>query len=148
MTRTAFPSLPPQPGPEPLARRIERAARAGTGGYPPFDIVELAPDRYAIALAVAGFREADLAVTLEHRQLVIRGHHPEPEGRVFLHRGIGMRRFRRIFALADGVEVAGAHLENGLLVVTLERAASRPEARSIPIARPTAQTTAQTTART
>jgi len=136
MTKLAFPSHPLLLGFEPLERLVERTARAGTDGYPPFNIELSAPNRYTITLAVAGFREEDIALTVEDRQLVIRGQHPEPAPeRVFLHRGIAMRQFRRVFALAEGVEVVGATLDNGLLVITLERAEPTPEVRTIPIAR-------------
>lgn len=136
MTKFAFPSHPLLLGFEPLERLVERTARAGAEGYPPFNIELSAPNRYTITLAVAGFRDEDIAITLEDRQLVIRGQQPEPEAeRVFLHRGIATRQFRRIFALAEGVEVTGAQLDNGLLTVTLERAEPKPEARTIPIAR-------------
>jgi hypothetical protein len=75
-------------------------------------------------LAVAGFREDDLAITVEDRQLVIRGRQSDDDGnRVFLHRGIAARAFQRSFVLADGVEVAGATMENGLLHIDLQRSA-------------------------
>ena len=77
---------------------------------------------YRITLPVAGFAEEDLAITVEANQLVIRGRQSEDdEGRVFLHRGIAARQFQRRFVLADGVDVSGAELENGLLHVDLER---------------------------
>ncbi len=136
MNKFAFPSHPLLLGFEPLERLVERTARAGAEGYPPFNIELSAPNRYTITLAVAGFRDEDIAITLEDRQLVIHGQQPEPDTeRVFLHRGIATRQFRRVFALAEGVEVTGAQLDNGLLVVTLERAEPKPEVRTIPIAR-------------
>jgi HSP20 family molecular chaperone IbpA len=150
MTKFAFPSHPLLLGFEPLERLVERTARAGAEGYPPFNIELAAPNRYMITLAVAGFRDEDIAITLEDRQLVIRGQHPEPDDeRVFLHRGIATRQFRRVFALAEGVEVTGARLDNGLLVVTLERAEPKSEVRTIPIARQTSrnQTARNQTAR-
>ncbi len=91
-------------------------------GYPPFNIEAVAENAYRITLAVAGFREDDLAITVEDRQLVVRGRQAEDEGdRVFLHRGIAARAFQRSFVLADGVEVAGASMEHGLLHVDLRR---------------------------
>ena len=136
MSKFAFPSHPLLLGFEPLERLVERTARAGAEGYPPFNIELVEPNRYVITLAVAGFGEGDLSITLEDRQLVIRGQQAEPgEERVFLHRGIANRQFRRVFALADGVEVGGADLANGLLRVVLERREPESEVRRIPIGR-------------
>ncbi len=136
MTKFAFPSHPLLLGFEPLERLVERTARAGSDGYPPFNIELRAPDLFAITLALAGFGADDIAITLEDRQLVVRGQQadPEPE-RVFLHRGIATRQFRRVFALAEGVEVTGARLDHGLLEITLERRAPETVVRSIPITR-------------
>lgn len=136
MTKFAFPSHPLLLGFEPLERLVERTARAGAEGYPPFNIELVEPHRYMITLAVAGFRDQDIAVTLEDRQLVVRGQQAEPgEERVFLHRGIATRQFRRVFALAEGVEVTGAQMENGLLTVALERREPESVVRTIPITR-------------
>jgi len=136
MTKFAFPSHPLLLGFEPLERLVERTARAGADGYPPFNIELVEPNRFVVTLAVAGFALEDIAITLEDRQLVIRGQQSDPaEDRVFLHRGIATRQFRRVFALADGVEVSGARLDNGLLEVTLERREPETIVRTIPIAR-------------
>ena len=105
-----------------IAWRYLRAKRA-EGGVSVMTWISL----IGITLAVAGFADEDLAITVEDRQLVIRGRQEsDDDGRVFLHRGIAARQFQRSFVLADGVEVAGADLENGLLHVDLER--SEPEA--------------------
>jgi len=136
MTKFAFPSHPLLLGFEPLERLVERTARAGADGYPPFNIELIEPNRYVITLAVAGFAPEDIAVTLEDRQLEVRGKQPDPAPeRVFLHRGIAARQFRRVFALADGVEVTGATLDNGLLSISLERRDRDPQVRTIPITR-------------
>jgi HSP20 family molecular chaperone IbpA len=136
MTKFAFPTHPLMLGFEPLERLVERTARAGAEGYPPFNIELVDGSRYLITLALAGFSEADITITVEDRQLVIRGQQPEPDaGRVFLHRGIATRQFRRIFALAEGVEVTGARLEHGLLTVSLDRQEPEPVVRTIPINR-------------
>jgi len=136
MTKFAFPSHPLLLGFEPLERLVERTARAGAEGYPPFNIELVEPNRFVVTLAVAGFGAQDLAITLEDRQLVIRGQQDDPGAeRVFLHRGIATRQFRRVFALAEGVEVSGARLDNGLLEVTLERREPETVVRSIPITR-------------
>ena len=136
MSKFAFPSHPLLLGFEPLERLVERTARAGAEGYPPFNIELSEPGRYIVTLAVAGFGEDDLSITIEDRQLVIRGQQAEPEAeRVFLHRGIATRQFRRVFALADGVEVTEAALANGLLRVVLERREPESVVRRIPIGR-------------
>ena len=136
MTKFAFSSHPLLLGFDQLERLVERTARAGAEGYPPFNIELTEPNRFVITLAVAGFGEGDLSITLEDRELIVRGQQAEPAGeRVFLHRGIATRQFRRVFALADGVDVKGAHLDNGLLQITLERHEPAVEVRSIPIGR-------------
>jgi HSP20 family molecular chaperone IbpA len=111
---------------EQLERVLERSAKSGNEGYPPFNIEQTSERSYRISLAVAGFPEEDLSITVEDRQLVIRGRQNEDsEGRVFLHRGIAGRQFQRSFVLADGVEVGEALMENGLLHVDLTQA--KPE---------------------
>jgi len=119
-------SYPHMLGFEQLERLLERSAKSGNEGYPPYNIEQTSDFSYRITLAVAGFAEEDLAITVEDRQLVIRGRQrDDSEGRVFLHRGIAARQFQRMFVLADGVEVGEAIMENGLLHVDLTRA--RPE---------------------
>jgi HSP20 family molecular chaperone IbpA len=108
---------------EQLERLLERSAKSGNEGYPPFNIEQTSEGSYRITLAVAGFSESDLSITLEDRQLVIRGRQTEDaDNRVFLHRGIAARQFQRSFVLADGVEVGEATMENGLLHIDLKRA--------------------------
>jgi len=116
-------SHPHMLGFEQLERLLERTAKSGNEGYPPFNIEQTSDFSYRITLAVAGFGESDLSITVEDRQLVIRGRQgDDSEGRVFLHRGIAARQFQRMFVLADGVEVGEAIMENGLLHVDLTRA--------------------------
>jgi HSP20 family molecular chaperone IbpA len=123
MTKLTLGSHPFLLGFDQLERLVERTAKADANGYPPYNIEQYGENAYRITLAVAGFAEDDLAITLEDRQLVIRGKQAEPEDeRVFLHRGIAARQFQRSFVLADGVEVAGASMEHGLLHVDLQRA--------------------------
>lgn len=123
MTKMTLASHPFLLGFEQLERLVERTAKSGNEGYPPFNIEQTSDRSYRITLAVAGFCEADLSITVEDRQLVIRGRQAEDgQERVFLHRGIAARQFQRSFVLADGVEVAGATMENGLLHVDLTRA--------------------------
>ncbi len=110
-----------------LERLVERTAKNGNDGYPPFNIEQTSENSYRITLAVAGFAENDLSITVEDRQLVVRGRQSEePDNRIFLHRGIAARQFQKSFVLADGVEVGGAEMENGLLHIDLSRAV--PEA--------------------
>jgi HSP20 family molecular chaperone IbpA len=105
---------------EQLERLLERTAKSGNEGYPPFNIEQTSDTSYRITLAVAGFAEADLSITVEDRTLFIRGRQTDDgDGRVFLHRGIAARQFQRTFVLADGVEVGDARMENGLLHVDL-----------------------------
>jgi HSP20 family molecular chaperone IbpA len=122
MSKVTFASHPYLLGFEDLDRLVERTVKSGNDGYPPYNVEQRSPSSYRITLAVAGFAESDLAITLEANQLVIRGRQSDDaDGRVFLHRGIAARQFQRSFVLADGVDVTGAELENGLLHVDLER---------------------------
>ncbi len=122
MSRLTFGSHPFLLGFEQLDQLVERTAKAGSDGYPPYNIEQRGEDAYRITLAVAGFGEDDLSITLEDGQLVVRGKHTEDEReRIFLHRGIAARQFQRAFVLADRVEVKGADLDCGLLHIDLER---------------------------
>ena len=125
MTKMTLASYPHMLGFEQLERLLERTAKSAEG-YPPFNIEQTSDFSYRITLAVAGFAQDDLSITVEERQLVIRGRQSEDtDARVFLHRGIAARQFQRSFVLADGVEVGEAIMENGLLHVDLTRA--KPE---------------------
>jgi HSP20 family molecular chaperone IbpA len=105
---------------EQLERLLERTAKSGNEGYPPFNIEQTSHRSYRITLAVAGFADNDLTITVEDRQLVIRGRQVDDGAdRVFLHRGIAARQFQRSFVLAEGVDVGEAIIENGLLHVDL-----------------------------
>jgi HSP20 family molecular chaperone IbpA len=110
-----------------MEKTLERIAK-GSEGYPPYNIERIrasedgqTAERLRITLAVAGFCEEDLDVTTEENQLVIRGRQADAEGREYLHRGIAARQFQRMFVLADGMQVVGAELKNGLLSVDLVR---------------------------
>ena len=123
MTKLALGTHPFLLGFEQLERLVERTAKSGNEGYPPYNIEQTSENSYRITLAVAGFAEDDLAITVEDSSLVIRGRQrDDSEGRVFLHRGIAARQFQRSFVLADGVDVGEAVMENGLLHVDLTRA--------------------------
>lgn len=119
-----------------LERLVERTAKADAGGYPPYNIEQTTDHSFRITLAVAGFAEADLSITVEARQLMIRGRQTEADDqRMFLHRGIAARQFQRSFVLAEGVEVAGAEMENGLLHIDLNRAVPESVVHEIKITR-------------
>ncbi len=133
MTKPIFTSHPHLLGFDVLEQLVQRTAESG-GGYPPFDIEALSERAYRITLAVAGFAESDLSITVEDRELMIRGERAEDAAeRRYLHRGIAARRFRRSFVLAQGVEVAGARLSQGLLHIDLERAVPETVVRRIAI---------------
>ena len=123
MTKLTLSTHPFLLGFEQLERLVERTAKTDMGGYPPYNIEQTTDRSFRITLAVAGFGEDELHITVEDRQLVVRGKQAEAEAdRVFLHRGIAARQFQRAFVLADGVEVAGAAMENGLLHIDLHQA--------------------------
>ncbi len=127
MTKLTLGTHPFLLGFDQLERLVERTAKSGNDGYPPFNIEQSSEHVFRITLAVAGFGEDDLAITVEDRQLIVRGKQSEAdEERIFLHRGIAARQFQKAFVLAEGVEVAGAMTENGLLHIDLRR--SVPEA--------------------
>jgi HSP20 family molecular chaperone IbpA len=134
MTKLTLGSHPFLLGFDQLERLVERTAKAGNDGYPPYNIERKGENAYRITLAVAGFAEDDLSITVEDRQLVVRGKQSDdgPE-RVFLHRGIAARQFQRSFVLADGVEVAGATMAHGLLHIDLKRAVPESVVQTIKI---------------
>ena len=101
---------------------LEAAARTQTtDNWPPFDSVKLSEDKYRISMAVAGFSREDINITVQGNMLTVTGERKgEQEGEV-LHRGIANRPFNRRFELADHMQVTGARMENGLLVVDLKR---------------------------
>ena len=120
MTKLSLGAYPHMLGFEQLERLLERTAKSGNEGYPPFNIEQTSQRSYRITLAVAGFSEGDLSITVEDRQLLIKGQQREDTGdRIFLHRGIAARQFQRSFVLAEGVDVGDAIIENGLLHVDL-----------------------------
>ena len=122
-----------------IEQALDRVAKSAGDGYPPYNIervprTETQPERLRIMLAVAGFTPDQLDVTLEESQLVVRGRQVEDKERTFLHRGIAARQFQRTFLLADGMEVLGADLANGLLSIDLARPEPARVARRIEIA--------------
>ncbi|KQI71134.1 MULTISPECIES: Hsp20 family protein [Rhodobacterales] len=134
MTKLALGTHPFLLGFEQLERLVERTAKSGNEGYPPYNIEQTSENSYRITLAVAGFAEGDLSITVEDNALVIRGRQSDDsEGRIFLHRGIAARQFQRSFVLADGVDVGEAIMENGLLHVDLTRAVPQRVVQTIKI---------------
>ncbi len=139
MSRTPTLNSPFLLGFDAIERALDRVSRAGSDGYPPYNIERLQksesePERLRITLAVAGFARDELDVTLEENQLVIRGRQAEETDRDFLHRGIAARQFQRAFLLAEGMHVLGADLSNGLLSVDLARPEPERIVRKIEIA--------------
>ncbi len=126
MTRFQGLSHPFLLGFDEIERALDRVAKSATDGYPPYNIerlnrTEQEPERLRITLAVAGFTRDQLDITLEENQLTIRGRQVDDKSRTYIHRGIAARQFQRTFLLADGMEVLGADLSNGLLSVDLAR---------------------------
>ena len=121
MSRNTYFNSPFLLGFEHFERLLERTARSAGDGYPPYNIEETGNDRLRITVAVAGFTRDELSVSVEENQLVIRGKQSEVADKTFLHRGIAARQFQRSFVLAEGIEVVGAELENGLLAIELVR---------------------------
>lgn len=120
-----------------MEKTLERIAK-GSDGYPPYNIerIAAAEDRaeaLRITLAVAGFAQSDLEVTVQENQLTIRGRQVETEDRDYLHRGIAARQFQRTFMLADGMRVLNADLKNGLLSIDLVKPERAREAKRIDI---------------
>jgi HSP20 family molecular chaperone IbpA len=109
-----------------LERALDKVSKIGTDGYPPYNIERIAagggePEKLRITLALAGFSQDQIEVTVEENQLIIRGRQQEDKTREYLHRGIAARQFQRAFLLADGIEVKSAELAQGLLSVDLVR---------------------------
>ena len=125
MSRVPSLSSPFLIGFDQIERALDRVAK-GADGYPPYNIERLPrdernPERLRITLAVAGFTLDQLEVFVEEKELVIRGRQQDDKSRQYLHRGIAARQFQRTFVLADGMEVLGADLKNGLLSIDLAR---------------------------
>lgn len=113
---------------------LDSVAKNAGEGYPPYNIEHIGDEAIRITLAVAGFTQNDVAISLEDNQLIIRGKQGEvPAGKEFLHRGIAARQFVRKFVLADGMEVTDAFMENGLLHIDLHRPTLEPVVKTIPI---------------
>jgi HSP20 family molecular chaperone IbpA len=134
MTRVSVFSSPLLLGFDHIERVLDRVNKTAAEGYPPYNIEQTGEHRLRITLAVAGFAEDDLTVSVEDNQLVIRGKQQEDaSNRVYLHRGIAARQFTRSFVLAEGIEVRGAETVNGLLHIELERPVPQPKVTQIEI---------------
>jgi HSP20 family molecular chaperone IbpA len=133
MTRLSLLNSPLLLGFDHVERVLDRVSKASTDGYPPYNVEQVSEDRLRISLAVAGFTTEELSVQIEDSQLVVRGKQRDDTARVFLHRGIAARQFQRSFVLAEGIEVTGAHLDNGLLHVDLRRPLAESRVRTIRI---------------
>jgi HSP20 family molecular chaperone IbpA len=134
MTRVSLFNSPLLLGFDHFERVLDRVSKTSAEGYPPYNIEQIGEAGLRITLAVAGFATEDLQVAVEDNQLIIRGRQGEDDqGRVFLHRGIAARQFQRAFVLAEGIEVTGAALDNGLLHIDLQRPLPEGRVRTIKI---------------
>jgi HSP20 family molecular chaperone IbpA len=148
MTRTTHLSSPLFLGFEEMERLIDRVGKGGDG-YPPYNIERIAAaggdigrqngnaagEMLRITLAVAGFKQNQIEITVEENQLNIRGRQEDDKSRQYIHRGIATRQFSRTFVLADGIEVKSAELTDGLLSIDLVRRQPERAVRRIEIGR-------------
>jgi HSP20 family molecular chaperone IbpA len=136
MSRVSMFSAPFLLGFDAFEERIDRMSKAADG-YPPYNIERRlegeGAETFTISIAVAGFAEADLDVTVEDNQLLVRGRQKDDAAREFLHRGIAARQFQRSFLLADGMVVKDAELRNGMLMISVVRPKAEKIARRIEI---------------
>lgn len=133
MSRLSLFNSPLLLGFEHFEQIVDRVSKAQADGYPPYNIEQVSANHLRITLAVAGFAMDDLAVQVDGNQLVVRGKQSEDENRIYLHRGIAARQFQRSFVLAEGIEVSGAQIDNGLLHIELERPEVEPHVRTVEI---------------
>ena len=134
MTRVSLFNSPLLLGFDHFEQVLDRISKSSAEGYPPYNIEQIGEDGLCITLAVAGFSMDDLTVSIEGNQLIIRGRQGEEDpSRIFLHRGIAARQFQRSFVLAEGIEVRGATLDNGLLNIDLQRPLPETRVRTIKI---------------
>jgi len=116
-----------------VERMLDQIAKSANDSYPPYNIEQIGENELGITLAVAGFSQDELSVTEDGNKLVIRGRQDDDPKRVYLHRGIAARQFQKSFVLADGIEVVGADLDNGLLSIRLQRPQPNTQIREIAI---------------
>ena len=133
MARLSLFSSPLLLGFDHFERALDRVSKVSSDGYPPYNIEQVNEDALRITLAVAGFAMSELSLTIEDNQLVVRGKQSDDENRIYLHCGIAARQFQRSFVLAEGIEVHGAWLDNGLLHIDLTRPQPETRVRTIAI---------------
>jgi len=133
MSRLSLFSSPLLLGFDQFERALDRVSKATADGYPPYNVEQVGENALRLTLAVAGFKPEELSVHVEDNQLVIRGKQSDETDRIYLHRGIAARQFQRSFVLADGIEVVGAALDNGLLNIDLARRVAEGSVRAIEI---------------
>jgi HSP20 family molecular chaperone IbpA len=138
MTRLSVFNSPLLLGFDHFERALDRVSKVAADGYPPYNVEQTGDNALRITLAVAGFALRDLAIRIEDNQLVVRGKQTDEKERLYLHRGIAARQFQRSFVLAEGIEVAGAWLDNGLLHIDLVRPSLENRVRTIEIKQPAA----------
>jgi len=105
-------------------------------GFPPYNIKKESDEKFSIELALAGYSEDDLSVEIKDGVITIKSKESEKDdvGDDTIYRGISRRKFTRTFTIADDIEVLGAHMENGMLVIPLKRIIpDHKRARDIPI---------------
>ena len=134
MSRVSLFNSPLLLGFDHIERMLDNVSKTSADGYPPYNIEQISDTELRITLAVAGFAEDDLSITVEDNQLIVRGRQGEDDHeRIYLHRGIAGRHFQRRFVMAEGIEVAGATMELGLLHIDLYRPEPAVRSRTIEI---------------
>ncbi|HEX3497794.1 MAG TPA: Hsp20 family protein [Stellaceae bacterium] len=133
MTRLSVFNSPLLLGFDHFERALDRVSKVAADGYPPYNVEQTGDNALRITLAVAGFAMEDLSIRIEDNQLVVRGKQTDDKERLYLHRGIAARQFQRSFVLAEGIEVAGAWLDNGLLHIDLVHPSLESRVRTIEI---------------
>ncbi len=136
MSRLSLFNSPLLLGFDQFERALDRVSKATSDGYPPYNVEQTDENALRITLAVAGFGADSLSVQVEDRQLLVRGKQTDDRERVYIHHGIAARQFQRSFVLADGIEVSGAALDNGLLHIDLVRHVPEGHVKTISIATP------------
>lgn len=134
MSRVSLFNSPLLLGFDHIERMLDNVSKTSADGYPPYNIEQISDTELRITLAVAGFAQDDLSITVEDNQLIVRGRQGEDDReRIYLHRGIAGRQFQRRFVMAEGIEVAGATMELGLLHIDLYRPEPAVRSRTIEI---------------
>ncbi|MEE8275548.1 MAG: Hsp20 family protein [Alphaproteobacteria bacterium] len=133
MSRLSLFNSPLLLGFDQFEQTLERISKLSAEGYPPYNVEQIGEDGLRLTLAVAGFTSDGLDISIEDRQLGIRGRQRSEPERVYLYRGIAARQFQRNFVLAEGIEVTGATLDNGLLHINLARPKAVKSVRTIEI---------------